>query len=579
MGRKKRRIENAFGGIEQPAAWETSDQDNTHNIKVESRTTDPHHDVAGTAAMPAPTDPRARMLSTMDRTTATTNQQSVPLCLPVNPNAAQNDTRTSSKLLFGEETTLKKESNDEKVTIKKSGYSMTSHSADLISEDIYVSDGSEDEDEMDDKSGSALELNLTSSKMGLMRRGMSSVIFQPKTWVRSSTSDAARDVAEGQDNGDETMQVSEDDNDDNSTDDNLGGTKGTKKEDLSNMDPAQRAAYLLMEKQKKLEEAKQLKRRLESAENAGRDPCLFSKRTAFDIRMDQIEEKPWDRASGGTADITDYFNYGMGEEDWLDYSERQKIVRQELTDAARQKRMPDPTIVPVAPKAPSRQAPKVAVVTKKKNEEEENGVAIGPILPKNEENDKGQDGSDANKTQDEDIEDNNPLASKSDESATMAEDLIGGAWGIPKRSKLAKMLEDQEVTNKNLPPPPPPPPPPPILPPMPMGQSPLQQHRNIPSRESEEFHRDGQQHGGFVHGQYPPEYPPPPPHGGTWRGGRGFPPGRGGPQMPPPPGRGFEGRGFPPPPPYQHFGGRGFRGGYRGGRGPPHGGGRGNWRR
>ncbi|KAG7337512.1 hypothetical protein IV203_018958 [Nitzschia inconspicua] len=67
-------------------------------------------------------------------------------------------------------------------------------------------------------------------------------------------------------------------------------------EELAKLDPAQRAARLLAEKQRKLEEAKIAARRLESEENAGRDPCLFSKRTSFDIRFDQIDDKPWTRA-------------------------------------------------------------------------------------------------------------------------------------------------------------------------------------------------------------------------------------------------------------------------------------------
>ena len=64
-------------------------------------------------------------------------------------------------------------------------------------------------------------------------------------------------------------------------------------------------------------------------ENAGRDPCLFSKRTAFDIRVDQMEDKPW--ARGG--DPTDFFNYGMTDDDWFEYSEIQmSIVRQNRND-------------------------------------------------------------------------------------------------------------------------------------------------------------------------------------------------------------------------------------------------------
>jgi hypothetical protein len=485
---------------------------------------------------------------------------------------------SSSKLWFGEDDEVD-DTEEKKVALKKSGYRTTSHSADLITEDIYVSDGSEDEDELDEKNGGSLELNLTASKMGLMRRGMSSVVFQPRTWVRSTND--TRDS--GEKDGDDLFQVSEEeDGDDNKDGAEDGGHDGKvpKKEDVVNMDPAQRAAYLLAEKQKKLEEAKILRRKLESAENAGRDPCLFSKRTAFDIRMDQIEEKPWDRASGGMADITDYFNYGMGEEDWLEYSERQKIVRQELTDAARQKRTPDPTIVPVAPKTPSRQAPRVAVVTKKKNEEEETAVAIGPILPKtdDEEND--------DKLHEAFIKNNgvkdDASEIKMDEAVKIVEDLIGGAWGIPKGSKLAKMMEEQEM-NKNVPPPPPPPPPPPlpvvatIQHPIHTAHSPSKAPRGGPSRENEDFHRESHHHGGYGNTQYPPEHPPPP-HHGDWRGGRGFNPGRGGPPMPPHPGQGFAGRGLPPPPPFQQFGGRGFRGGGRGGRGGNFGG-RGTWRR
>ena len=103
----------------------------------------------------------------------------------------------------------------------------------------------------------------------------------------------------------------------------------------------------MAEKQRKLEEAKILARKLESEENAGRDPCLFSKRTSFDIRFDQIDDKPWLRGAG---DITDFFNYGFSEEDWLEYGEQQLMIRQELIDANRQKRAPDPSIVPVIPK-------------------------------------------------------------------------------------------------------------------------------------------------------------------------------------------------------------------------------------
>ena len=64
-----------------------------------------------------------------------------------------------------------------------------------------------------------------------------------------------------------------------------------KQDELAKLDPAARAARLLQEKQRKLEEEKIAARLNESEENAGRDPALFSKRTAFDIRFDQIDEK------------------------------------------------------------------------------------------------------------------------------------------------------------------------------------------------------------------------------------------------------------------------------------------------
>lgn len=45
--------------------------------------------------------------------------------------------------------------------------------------------------------------------------------------------------------------------------------------------------------------------------------------------------------------------------------------RQELTDAAKQKRLPDPGIVPVVPRAPTKQGDRVAVRIKKTDESEE----------------------------------------------------------------------------------------------------------------------------------------------------------------------------------------------------------------
>jgi hypothetical protein len=183
-------------------------------------------------------------------------------------------------------------------------YGLHSHSGDLVEDDIYVSDGSveseSDEEETGDegeqppkdKSKKKLELVLTTSKMGLMRRGgISSLLGQPvnRTWVRSepTTKEEGDDVNDSQDD-----------------------IKREEEEEIIT-DPV----VLLQIQQRKIEQAKQNARILESSENAGRDPCLFSKRTAFDIRMDQIEDKPWEKSGG--ADITDYMNYGLTEEDWI----------------------------------------------------------------------------------------------------------------------------------------------------------------------------------------------------------------------------------------------------------------------
>jgi hypothetical protein len=50
-------------------------------------------------------------------------------------------------------------------------------------------------------------------------------------------------------------------------------------------------------------------------------------KTAFDIDIDALEEKPWRNEH---ADISDYFNYGNNEEQWINYSKRQDRVRRNL---------------------------------------------------------------------------------------------------------------------------------------------------------------------------------------------------------------------------------------------------------
>ena len=194
--------------------------------------------------------------------------------------------------------------------------------------------------------GRSIEMILSGSRMGLMRRGIhrpsSMLLVQPnRQWARQSSKDKN---ADGENRDESNIEPPNDDAEDPAAVEERW--KREKEEELAKLDPAERAARLLVEKQRKLEEAKILARKLESEQNAGRDPCLFSKRTSFDIRFDQIDDKPW--ARGG--DMTDFFNYGFSEEDWLEYAEQQLMIRQELIDANRQNRASDPSIVPVIPK-------------------------------------------------------------------------------------------------------------------------------------------------------------------------------------------------------------------------------------
>ena len=57
--------------------------------------------------------------------------------------------------------------NDSSKKVISSSYAMASHSGELIQEDVYVSDGSLDSDDEYE-----LEIVLTSSRMGIMRRGL-----------------------------------------------------------------------------------------------------------------------------------------------------------------------------------------------------------------------------------------------------------------------------------------------------------------------------------------------------------------------------------------------------------------------
>lgn len=309
----------------------------------------------------------------------------------------------------------------------KSGYAVTSHSGEIIQEDIYVSDGSENSDDGDD-----IEIVLIGSRTGIMRRGLHhlSALQQPnRQWTRQPT--ASGPGADGINAEYAAVELTEEEK------------RKAEEEELARLDPAQRAARLLQEKQRKLEEAKEEARQVENEENATKDPTLFSKRTAFDIRFDQIDDKPWTRGSG---DVSDFFNYGMAEEDWLEYAQQQLIVRQELIDATRQKRPPDPIIVPVQLRSANAFTEQQVDLdgsktitdnstSNVKGEDSETGFsALGPLIK--------NDGSETT-TQlfhDDDEE--------SDEEPYDA--VEGGAWGAgaPPGSVLAKLIEEQQHSDQ-----------------------------------------------------------------------------------------------------------------------------------
>ena len=118
--------------------------------------------------------------------------------------------------------------------------------------------------------------------------------------------------------------------------------------------------------------------------------------------------------------------------------------RQELTDAAKQKRLPDPGIVPVVPRAPTKQGDRVAVRVKKSDEtaedndvatdtgndsDEENAVemtveAAPQIEDKNSPSGGDSDSAAAKETSGVKIEPANE-----DNKASNTDKVVGGAWG------------------------------------------------------------------------------------------------------------------------------------------------------
>lgn len=296
----------------------------------------------------------------------------------------------------------------------KSGYMMTSHSGEIIQEDIYVSDGSEDSDDPD-----SIEIVLIGSRMGLMRRGLHhlSALQQPnRQWVRQTATESS--VQESNQPENVPIELTEEEK------------RRQEEEELAKLDPAQRAARLLIEKQRKIEEAKEEARQKENEENAVRDPTLFSKRTAFDIRFDQIDDKPWTRGSG---DVSDFFNYGMNEDDWIEYARQQIILRQELIDAARQKRPPDPAIVPVQ----IRRSVVVADQALVNNTTSSGGATVTV------ESDVAHQIKDANLT------DSAPIEDEDDSDPDPYIDIDGGAWGAAPPEFLLEKLIKEENQNEN----------------------------------------------------------------------------------------------------------------------------------
>jgi len=343
------------------------------------------------------------------------NEEEQPALIPnaVDTSVAESDPYEDTVIPMGNSVDVLVKKDEAKPAA--SSYAMTSHSAVIVEEDIYVSDGSEDEE------GEEAEVVLAGSRLGIMRRGLHHpLLVQPtRNWKREE-SNADKDGNDGAD-----------------------GDEPPAEDDLSKLDPAQRAARLLQEKQRKLEEAKETARRLESEENAGRDPCLFSKRTAFDIRMDQIEDKPWTRGAG---DMTDFFNYAMTEEDWLEYSKQQLAIRNELSEASRQQRAPDPTIVPVQARTPSKQTPKVAVKGMEEGDEDvdmEDGdnPSIGPSRGEENDVDENSDAGGGAAL----------AAPQRDAPKDLAHIGTGGAWGAGAAagSTLARLIEEQEKNSLN----------------------------------------------------------------------------------------------------------------------------------
>ena len=341
--------------------------------------------------------------------------------------------------------------NDTVKKVASSAYAMTSHSGELIQEDVYVSDGSQDSDDEEE-----MEIVLTSSRMGIMRRGLHHQMMalqQPnRQWKRQDGGTNTDEIAPAN-----TATASENDDGTIMTPEQAEELKRKREEEeLSQLDPAQRAARLLVEKQRREVEAKIEERRRENEENVMRDPTLFSKRTAFDIRFDQIDDKPWERGVGSSDNHSEFFNYGLSEEDWLEYAAQQLIIRQELIDAYRQKRVPDPAIVPIQPPVVKKEESSTESTTLKLDtgdvttpaSEDTNGSTVAT---------SNEDVVQDNDVKMEEVETSNasamiPAAAEPTDNVVIlnAVDVaegVGGAWGAGAApgSFLARLIEEQEL--------------------------------------------------------------------------------------------------------------------------------------
>jgi len=177
------------------------------------------------------------------------------------------------------------------------------------------------------------------------------------------------------------------------------------------------------------QKAKEESRQKESLENASRDPSTFAAKTAFDLPMDGIQYKPW-----VAGDITEYFNYGLNEQGWIDYADRQLVVRQELVDAAEQKRQPDPNIVSFDLYNSLKTSSKLEM-KKKENLVVEEGECIS-----------GETSGSQFSLQCTIIPDSKRSSTVLEEDDDDGAETIGGVWGGNAKpgSLLAKLIEEQE---------------------------------------------------------------------------------------------------------------------------------------